>query len=194
MFIIVSSQHQLFTVMFSNSVVRRGSSSSDKVDGLRWKNEDVEMDDYMIPTDYDLEEVCHRVTYGPGWVLLKKMFSEEDVAMARERILVEDKRSVSRFQDKDSSHNNYNGLRWGLLSRGKIFAKVRFHISWISTLFIFLRWQFILSYWRCLGSFSERIVDCQASQPTPWYLSSQVRTLTSTIPTIVISGLVLMDA
>ena len=91
--------------------------------GFRWKNEDVDMDDFLIP-DYDLQEVCHRVTYGPGWVLLKRMFNTKDVAMAKERILVSDEDAVDEFQDRDACHNNYGGLRWGLLARGKIFAKV----------------------------------------------------------------------
>ena len=94
--------------------------------GFRWKNEDVDMDDFLIPDDYDLQKVCHQVTYGPGWVLLKRMFNNKDVAMAKERILVSDEDVVDEFQDKDACHNNYGGLRWGLLERGKIFAKVTF--------------------------------------------------------------------
>ena len=92
--------------------------------GLRWSNADVNMEEYRIPEDYDLQKVCHAVTYGPGWVLLRNMFSEEDIAMAKERILVDEEVKIKELQDKDARHNNYDGLRWGLLARGKIFAKV----------------------------------------------------------------------
>ena len=107
----------------SNSLIRMDSWYGN---GLRWTNEDVNMDDYLIPEDYDLQRVCHRVTYGPGWVLLKRMFSEEDIAMAKERILGDQEQKLKEFleMDKDASHNSYGGLKWGLLARGKIFAKV----------------------------------------------------------------------
>ena len=109
--------------------------------GLRWSNADVDMEDYLVPEDYDLQRVCHRVTYGPGWVLLKRMFSEKDVAMAKERILVDEEDKVKAFQHKDSSHNNYDGLRWGLLARGKIFAKVDSQMKATHrSLVLFSRW------------------------------------------------------
>jgi len=68
-------------------------------------------------------QVCHRVTFGPGWVLLKGMFSTRDVEMARERLLLGSGAETKTFSNKDDIHNNFGGLTWGLLSRGKIFAK-----------------------------------------------------------------------
>ena len=91
---------------------------------LRWRNEDVDMEDWSWPEDYDVNAVCHRITFGPGWVLLKKMFSDKDVEMARERILISKIPKGRRFSNTDDRHNNFNGLTWGLLSRGRIFAKV----------------------------------------------------------------------
>ena len=97
---------------------------------LQWRNEDVEIEDWLWPEDYDVNDVCERITTGPGWVLLKKMFSDKDVEMARERILINkiQKTKGGRFSYTDDSHNNFNGLTWGLLSRGKIFAKVSLNI------------------------------------------------------------------
>ena len=106
---------------------------------LRWRNEDVDMEDWSWPEDYDVNAVCQRITYGPGWVLLKKMFSDRDVEMARERILINkiQKTKGGRFSYTDDSHNNFNGLTWGLLSRGKIFAKVSLILTNIQNMYIF---------------------------------------------------------
>jgi len=91
------------------------------------RNEDVDMEEWSWPEDYDVNAVCHRITFGPGWVLLKKMFSDKDVEMARERILISKIPKGRRFSNTDDRHNNFNGLTWGLLSRGKIFAKMTTH-------------------------------------------------------------------
>jgi len=80
-----------------------------------------------MPDHYDVNEVCHRVTYGPGWVLLKRMFHDHDVEMARERLLNSDVDENQKFSNTDDKHNNFTGLTWGLLSRGKIFAKMATH-------------------------------------------------------------------
>ena len=52
------------------------------------------------------------------------MFSARDVEMARERLLLGSGAETKTFSNKDDIHNNFGGLTWGLLSRGKIFAKV----------------------------------------------------------------------
>ena len=92
---------------------------------LKWTNDDVDMEAWQMPDNCDVTEICTRVTYGPGWVLLKKMFSDQDVEMARERILMSKIGEHQKFSNTDDKHNNFNGLTWGLLSRGKIFAKVK---------------------------------------------------------------------
>ena len=51
------------------------------------------------------------------------MFSARDVEMARERLLLGSGAETKTFSNKDDIHNNFGGLTWGLLSRGKIFAK-----------------------------------------------------------------------
>ena len=51
------------------------------------------------------------------------MFSSRDVEMARERLLLGSGAETKTFSNKDDIHNNFGGLTWGLLSRGKIFAK-----------------------------------------------------------------------
>ena len=101
---------------------------------LRWTNDDVDMMDWKMPEDFDANVICHDITYGPGWVLIKGMFSEKDIEMARERLLknktFEDKEfeeHVGDFLETDDRHNNFDGLTWGLLSRGKIFAKIATH-------------------------------------------------------------------
>ena len=101
---------------------------------LRWTNDDVDMMDWKMPEHFDANVICHDITYGPGWVLLKGMFSEKDIEMARERLLknktFEDKEfeeHVGDFLETDDRHNNFDGLTWGLLSRGKIFAKIATH-------------------------------------------------------------------
>ena len=51
------------------------------------------------------------------------MFSARDVEMARERLLLGSGAETKTFSNKDDIHNNFGGLTWGLLSRGKIIAK-----------------------------------------------------------------------
>ena len=94
---------------------------------LRYSDDDVCMDDWQMPKDYNLEEVCHKITYGNGWVLLQKMFSDVDVEMAKERIFNHKFGRMIEFVNPDDKHNNYSGLTWGLLSRGKVFAKMATH-------------------------------------------------------------------
>ena len=55
--------------------------------------------------------------------LVQGMFSARDVEMARERLLLGSGAETKTFSNKDDIHNNFGGLTWGLLSRGKIFAK-----------------------------------------------------------------------
>lgn len=56
------------------------------------------------------------------------MFHDHDVEMARERLLNSDVDENQKFSNTDDKHNNFTGLTWGLLSRGKIFAKVKSEI------------------------------------------------------------------
>ena len=72
--------------------------------------------------------MCHKITFGDGWVVLKKMFSAKDVEMARERLFSQKLiNTIETFVNQDDLHNNYGGLTWGLLSRGRIFTKMAAH-------------------------------------------------------------------
>ena len=95
---------------------------------LQWSDEDVDMEDWCMPGDYDVDAVCQEITHGPGFVLLKRMFGDKDLEMARERVMPSaTKPSVETFSAKESSQNNFGGLSWGLLCRGRIFAKLATH-------------------------------------------------------------------
>ena len=47
--------------------------------------------------------------------------------MAKERIFAGKLTNQGSFNNPDDRHNNYDGLKWGLLSRGKIFSKMAAH-------------------------------------------------------------------
>ena len=94
---------------------------------LKYNDDNVCMDSWQIPKDYNVEEVCKKICYGQGWVLLQGMFGKKDVEMAKERIFNHKFGQVSGFTKPDDKHNNYSGLTWGLLSRGKVFAKLATH-------------------------------------------------------------------
>ena len=94
---------------------------------LKYTDDDVVMGNWRYPRGYDLEEVCKKITHGDGWVVLKGMFSNSDIEMAKERIFKHKFGETNGFVNRDDRHNNYTGLTWGLLSRGKIFAKIATH-------------------------------------------------------------------
>ena len=96
------------------------------------------MNNWKTPRGYNLEEVCQKITYGDGWVVLKGMFSNTDVEMAKERIFIHKFGEANGFVNPDDKHNNYSGLTWGLLPRRKIFVKLAPHPSF---------WQFYEAYW-----------------------------------------------
>ena len=100
---------------------------AERGDLLHFNDGDVDLSDWQIPPDFDLQEVYHRLTLGPGWVLLKGMVSGKDVEMAKERIMRSKRNEIQIFDQKDVKQNNYNGLTWGLLHRGRIFTKLATH-------------------------------------------------------------------
>ena len=85
------------------------------------------MDNWQTPRGYNLENMYHKITCGDGWVVLKGIFSDTDFEMAIERIFIHKFGEANGFVNPDDKHNNYSGLTWGLLSRGKIFAKIATH-------------------------------------------------------------------
>lgn len=110
-----------------------GSSEAE----LKYSDKDVDFDNFIIPSDYNLEKVLHAVTdiNAPGWIKLEGVFSKEDVEMARERVAHHTNANfyMRRFENQDEHevqdelHNNYKGLVWALISKGKIFEKMAQH-------------------------------------------------------------------
>ena len=84
------------------------------------------------------------------------MFSARDVEMARERLLLGSGAETKTFSNKDDIHNNFGGLTWGLLSRGKIFAKVSgANKGNVVLMFkLFANKIGLLSYFLCLSIYS----------------------------------------
>ena len=80
-----------------------------------------------MPKEYNLEDVCHKITNGNGFVQLEGMFSNKDVEMAKERIFNHNCCEVNMCVNQDGKQNNYSGLTWGLLSRGRVFTKMATH-------------------------------------------------------------------
>ena len=83
---------------------------------LSHSDSDVDIGNYSIPKNYDLDRVLEAVIRGPGYFKLKGMFSEADMAMARERVLYYTN-PYTRLKDKDlnkkdEQHNHYEGMIW----------------------------------------------------------------------------------
>jgi len=100
---------------------------------LKYSDYDVEIDDYQLPENFNLEEVLEALTTGPGYYIIRKAFSEQDVEMARERVIYytrPDKKKGKLFEkpiSQDEKHNNFGGMIWGLLYKGRIFEKMVMH-------------------------------------------------------------------
>jgi len=101
---------------------------------LKYSDKDVSTEDYRYPKNFNMDEIIYRVTHpsGPGWIKLEGMYTERDVEMARERVLHHVdadyymKKNDQHF-NKDELHNNYRGMVWALLNKGKIFQKMAQH-------------------------------------------------------------------
>jgi len=94
---------------------------------MKYSDDDVVMEDVQIPDEYNLEDVFNEITYGSGWVRIPSVFTQKDLEMARERIVNPNIGDENMCTNKDGKQNNYEGLTWGLLSRGKIFTKIATH-------------------------------------------------------------------
>ena len=53
---------------------------------LDFGDDDVDVDDFIIPEDFDLDDAVTEITTGSGYYVLKGMFSQRDVEMARDRV------------------------------------------------------------------------------------------------------------
>lgn len=109
------------------------NGKEEKSGHLRFKDEDVEMGNYQIPDNWDIQRVLEAITTGPGYFHLKGVFSEKDVAMARERIHFHNhadkalKAQQKKHITQDEKHNNFNGMVWALFNKGKVFEKFAQH-------------------------------------------------------------------
>jgi len=97
-------------------------------------SQSVKMHDYIIPKDLNIDEIVDKVTNGDGYYIIRGLFSEEDIAMAREKVFFHTKakefvkhREESNHVDNDERHNKFNGLVWALLNKGEIFEKLAAH-------------------------------------------------------------------
>jgi len=104
-----------------------------RISGLKYTDEDVNMNDYIIPEDLDVNDIVDRITNGEGYFIIRGLYSEMDTEMARERVFYHTKarefmRQVEDHHvDFDERHNKFNGLVWALINKGKIFEKMAMH-------------------------------------------------------------------
>lgn len=100
-----------------------------------------EKSSYQMPDNYDLDKIKQEIVNGTGFVLLKNMFSKEDVEEASE-IIRDHTNAITVDTNTDDSksgrHNSYgkgdytyngerSGIVWRLLGKGKIFEKIALH-------------------------------------------------------------------
>ena len=112
------------------------------------------MKNFQIPKDFNLERVVEEVTkvgfiweleiydclndslfQGSGWIVLKSMYSAEDVKLAKDIVyqynkadnMTMDRNEDDRHKSRDEAHNKYNGLVWALFNKGRIFEKMAQH-------------------------------------------------------------------
>ena len=72
---------------------------------------------------------------GSGWIVLKSMYSSEDVKLAKDIVyqynkadnITMDRNDDARHKSRDEAHNKYNGLVWALFNKGRIFEKMAQH-------------------------------------------------------------------
>ncbi len=48
--------------------------------------DDIEMDDFLEPVDFSLDDAVKEITEGSGYYLMKGMFTQKDVDLAKERV------------------------------------------------------------------------------------------------------------
>lgn len=100
---------------------------------LEFLDDDVDMGDYIIPKDINIDEIVDKVTNGEGYYIIRGLYSEKDAAMARERVFFEThaKEYIEHIEDhhvdNDERHNKFNGLVWALFNKGRIFEKMAMH-------------------------------------------------------------------
>merc|ERR1712142_443053 len=99
---------------------------------LVYSDDDVDMESFQIPKNFDVNKVVEAITIGDGWFKLEGMHSERDILMARERVYhhnhAEKLYSQNiKHESKDEAHNLFSGLVWALFNKGRIFEKMAQH-------------------------------------------------------------------
>jgi len=99
---------------------------------LKFSDEDVDMESYQEPANFDLEKIAEALTDGDGFYILRNAVSKEDIDMARERVLYhtspkKHRGTLIKDPTADEKHNNFGGMIWGLLNKGRIFEKIVLH-------------------------------------------------------------------
>ena len=85
------------------------------------------MQKFIMPS-YNLTKIKSAVVNGPGYCILKKVFSINDIKIARSRVeYLTEKNDGPRNKDIPASQNMYPGLIWRLLGKGEIFEKIATH-------------------------------------------------------------------
>jgi len=117
------------SVKFDDDI--KGCGSTDSL--LKYTDDDVDMTDYIIPKDFNMDEIIDRITNGNGYYIIRGLYSEKDAEMARERVFFHTKAKeyMKKVEDHhvslDERHNKFNGLVWALINKGKIFEKMASH-------------------------------------------------------------------
>jgi len=104
----------------------------DPANSMLYSDNDVDMANFQIPKDFDINKVVEAITTGDGWIKLEGMYSEKDILMARERIYHHNKadkflNNNKHENHKDELHNNFSGMVWALFNKGRIFEKMAIH-------------------------------------------------------------------
>merc|ERR1712021_79083 len=114
------------SVKFDDDI--KGCGSTDSL--LKYTDDDVDMTDYIIPKDFNMNEIIDRITNGNGYYIIRGLYSEKDAEMARERVFFHTKAKeyMKKVEEHhvslDERHNKFNGLVWALINKGKIFEKM----------------------------------------------------------------------
>merc|ERR1719471_2467454 len=104
--------------------------------GLDNMDMNIDMKNFLIPENFDIDSVVKEVTEGSGWFVLKGMHSKEEVNLAKEIVYqhnkankqVTDKETHEKnHKTRDEAHNKYNGLVWALFNKGRVFEKMAQH-------------------------------------------------------------------
>ena len=70
---------------------------------MDFADDDVDPFDFITPEDFDLDEAVAEITTGSGYYMLKGMFSQRDVEMARDRVRAKIKKGGERERGREKN-------------------------------------------------------------------------------------------